>query len=135
MEQYIIDTHALLWYISADTRIGTQAKSVIEKAEAGEVKIIVPAIVLIEAIDVIKKGKIIYNIDELLEKIYQRNNFIVKNLDFDIIHLFKNYISPPITNLKLDSHDKIIIVTSQFFGNIPILTKDEDISKVTTTIW
>jgi predicted nucleic acid-binding protein len=137
MEQYVVDTHPLLWYLAADERIGNNAKKILERTEAGEVKVIVPAIVLIEAIEVINKKRVIYNVEELLAQISQRPNFIIKNLDLDIINLFKDYIPPTIPDIKKkpDSHDKIIIVTSQFFGNIPILTKDEFIQRVATTIW
>lgn len=132
MEQYVIDTHPLLWYVSADNRIGSQAKTVMDKAEAGEISIIVPAIVLIEAIEVIKKGKVIYDLDDFLLQIHQRNNFIIKNLDWETITLFKDY-TPLIPK---DSHDKIIIITAQHCGNIPIITKDEDIQQVySPTIW
>ncbi len=130
MEQHVIDTHSLLWYVSADSRISSEAKAAIDRAEAGEINIIVPAIVLIEAIEIIRKGKVVYNIDELLQQINQRANFIVKNLDSDIITLYKNYS----LSLKLDSHDKIIIVTAQYFGNIQIITKDDDIQKVYSSI-
>jgi len=130
MEQYVVDTHPLLWYLAADERIGDDAKRVLEKSEAGEINIIVPAIVFIEAIEVIRKGKVVYSIDELLQQINQRPNFVIKNLDSDIITLYKNY-SP---SIKLDSHDKIIIVTAQHFGNSPIITKDDDIQKVYSSI-
>jgi len=132
MEQYVVDTHPLFWYLAADERIGDDAKRILEKSEAGEINIIVPAIVLIEAIGVIKKGKVIYNLDEFLLQIHQRNNFIIKNIDWEIIALFKDY-TPPIPK---DSHDKIIIVTAQYFGNIPIVTKDGDIQQAySPTIW
>lgn len=132
MEQYIVDTHPLLWYLAADERIGNDAKEILERAEAGEVNIIVPAIVLIEAIGVIKKGKVIYNLNEFLPQIYQRTNFIIKNLDWETITLFKDYTP----SIPKDSHDKIIIITAQYFGNIPIITKDEDIQGTySPTIW
>lgn len=132
MEQYVVDTHPLLWYLAADERIGDDAKRILERAEAGEINIIVPAIVLIEAIGVIKKEKVIYNLDEFLPQISLRTNFIIKNLDWETITLFKDYA--PFT--PKDSHNKIIIVTAQYFGNIPIITKDEDIQQVySPTIW
>jgi len=134
MEQYVIDTHPLLWYVSADTRIGSKAKVVIEKAEAGEVNIIVPAIVLIEAIEVINKRKVIYDIDELLNWLNQNPQFIIKNLDSDIINLYKNYKSPD-PRIKLKGHDKIIIVTAQFFNNALIITKNRNIRRIHPTIW
>lgn len=132
MEQYVIDTHPLLWYVSADERIGSEAKRIIGEAEAGEINIIVPAIVLIEAIEVLNKRRIIYNVDDLLQWLYQTPQFIIKNLDLDIINLFRNYFPP---DVKLKSHDKIIVVTAQFFNNAPIITKDCNIREVHSTIW
>ena len=134
MEEYVVDTHPLLWYVSGDTRIGSRAKVIIEKAEAGEINIIVPAIVLIEAIDILNKKRIIYNIDDLLQWVDQSPQLIIKNLDIDIINSFRNYF-PPIPNTKLKSHDKIIVITAQFFNNLPIITKDPDIQNVHPTIW
>lgn len=132
MEQYVIDTHSLLWYVTDDSRLSSQANSVIERAEAGEINIIVPAIVLIEAIDVLNKRRIIYDPTELLNWLSQNPQFIIKNLDWDILILFKNY-NPSIPK---ESHDKIIIVTAQYFGNIPIITKAKDIRQVySPTIW
>ena len=132
MEQYVVDTHPLLWYVAADSRISSQAKAVLDKAEAGEVKIIVPAIVLIEAIDILKKGRIIYDVNNLLEWIEQIPHHEIKNLDWDIITLFKDYTP----SIPKDSHDKIIIITAQHFGNIPLITKDGDIQRTySPTIW
>ncbi len=132
MEQFVVDTHSLLWYVSSDNRIGHKAKTKIDKAEAGEIKIIVPAIVLIEVIDIIKKARIIHNFDKLLEWIHQISYHEIKNLDSDIINLYKDYSS----SIKLESHDKVIIVTAQYFNNSPIVTKDSDIQRVyQSTIW
>jgi len=134
MEKYVVDTHPLLWYVTDDNRLSFKANLLLERAEAGEIDIIVPAIVLIEAIDVVNKKRIICNIDDLLQLIYQTPQFIIKNLDIDIINLFRNYF-PPTPNIKLKSHDKIIVVTAQFFNNLPIITKDPDIQNVHPTIW
>ncbi|PJA02098.1 hypothetical protein COX73_02600 [bacterium (Candidatus Gribaldobacteria) CG_4_10_14_0_2_um_filter_36_18] len=134
MEQYVIDTHPLLWYVVDDNRLGTQAEAVIKRAEAGEINIIVPAIVLIEAIDVLNKRRIIYNPAELLNWLSQNPQFIIKNLDLDIINLYKDY-SSPLPNVKLKGHDRIILITAQFFNNAPIITKDTDIQQVHSTIW
>ncbi|PIV64457.1 MAG: hypothetical protein COZ37_07060 [bacterium (Candidatus Ratteibacteria) CG_4_10_14_3_um_filter_41_18] len=134
MKQYVTDTHPLLWYVSADAQIGSKAKVIIEKAEAGEINIIVPAIVLIEAIDVLNKKRIIYNIGDFFQWIDQIPHHEIKNLDLDIINLYKDYLSP-LPSVKLKSHDKIIVVTAQFFNNLPIITKDPDIQKVYPTIW
>lgn len=132
MEQYVIDTHSLLWYVSADSRIGNRAKLILEKAENGTVKIIFPIIVLIEAIDILHKKGTARNAATLLEWIEQIPQYEIKNLDHDILTLFKNYNSP----VPKDIHDKIIIITAQYFGNIPIITKDTEIKQAyLLTIW
>ena len=132
MAQYVIDTHPLLWYLSGDERIGPEARRILDYAEAGKVEIIVPAIVLIEAIDILNKKRIVYNLNNLLRWIEQIPQHEIKNLDWEIITLFKDYT---FTSPK-DSHDKIIIITAQLFGNAPIITKDTDIKEVySPTIW
>ena len=134
MDQYVIDTHALLWYLAADLRIGNRAKEIITRCEGGEVSIVVPSIVLIESIEIINKGRITYPINDLLRFFDENPQFTVKSLDAEIIDSYRNYKNPD-NAIKLECHDKIIIVTSALFGGIPILTRDEDIKKVHSTIW
>jgi PIN domain nuclease of toxin-antitoxin system len=135
MEQYTVDTHSLLWYVTDDSRLGSNANSVIESAENGEVNIIIPAIVLIEAVDILNKRRVIYDPTDLLNRLTQTPQFIIKDLDWEIITLFKDY-APPDPTIKVTIHDKIIIVTAQCYGSIPIITKDNKIQKVySSTIW
>lgn len=134
MEQYVVDTHALLWYLAGDKRIGSNAKDIIQKCERGEVLIVVPSIVLIESVEIINKKRIIYPIDDLLRYFTENPQFSVNALDHNIINSYKDYKCPdPAVNLE--SHDKIIIVTSLTFDNAPILTRDGKIKKVHSTIW
>lgn len=132
MKQFVIDTHPLLWYVTSDQRIGNKAKEVIKKAEAGKVKIILPVIVLVEAIDVIDKGRIIYDTDDLLEWVEGIPYCEVKNLDLNIIKLYKDYSS---SKVDLDIHDKLIVVTAKFFNDVPIVAKDTEIRKAYSTVW
>jgi len=130
MEQYVIDTHPLLWYVVDDNRLGTQAEAVIKRAEAGEINIIVPAIVLIEAIDVLNKRRIIYNPAELLNWLSQNPQFIIKNLDLDIINLYKDY-SSPLPNVKLKGHHRIILSPLSFSTTHRLLLKIQIFNKFT----
>ena len=134
MEQYVIDTHALLWYLAGDARISKAAKEIIQKCEAGEFLILAPSIVLIESIEVINKRRIIYPIGDLFKYFENNPQFEIKPLDLSIIGPYRNYKCPDIA-INLESHDKIIIVTSVIANNAPILTKDAKIQKVHPTIW
>lgn len=48
MNRYVVDTHALFWYLVASPRLGTKAKAVFNEGVKGEALIYVPAIVLAE---------------------------------------------------------------------------------------
>lgn len=136
MERYVIDTHALLWYITADKRIGNNAKAIIEQCEAGgEIQIIVPAIVLIEAISTIRNPKkgVKYNPDTLLDWLSNNPNFLISDLSLNIARSYNNELE----NLRSlhDDHDRLVVVTSKIFDNIPILTKADDFHSITQAIW
>lgn len=135
MDRYVIDTHALLWYATADNRIGNNAKAVIEKCEAGEVQIIVPAIVLIEAISVLRnpRKEFSYNPNTLFDWLTTNQNFLISDLSLDVARSYNNDLE----NLRSlhDDHDRLVVVASRIFNSAPILTRAQDISGVATTIW
>lgn len=132
MEIYIVDTHPLLWYVADDPRIGVNAKAILERAEAGEIQIIVPAIVLVEAIDILNKRRLQYDPTELLVQLRARPQFVIHDLNYQLIEFFKD--CPQF--LINESHDRLIVVTAQLYGNVPILTKDEKIQQnYSSTVW
>lgn len=132
MKRFVIDTHPLLWYLTSDQRLGSGAKGIMEKAEHGKVEMILPSIVLVEAIDVISKGRVDYDTDELLGWVDGLSHCKPRSLDLDIIKLYKEFSSK---GVELDAHDKIIVVTAKLFGDIPVVTKDSQIQEVFATIW
>lgn len=135
MDRYVIDTHALLWYATADNRIGNNAKAVIEKCEAGEIQIIVPAIVLIEAISTVRNPRkgFNYNPETLFNWLSNNPTFLISDLNLELARSYNNDLG----NLGTlhDDHDRLIVVTSKIFDNAPILTKATDIQSITSTIW
>ena len=135
MSRYVIDTHALLWYITTDSRIGSRAKGIIEQCENGTADAVIPSIVLIEAIRVLinpRKG-INYNPADLLDWLDAHAQFSVYPLDINVVRAF-NSSTTSLASLH-DDHDRIIVVTSVLLGNIPILTRATDIGSVAPTIW
>lgn len=135
MGRYVIDTHALLWYITADERIGNAAKAIIEKCEAGENQIIVPAIVLIEAISTLRNPRkgIKYNPETLLDRLGNNPNFLISDLGLDVARSYNNELEH-LRSLH-DDHDRLVVVTSKIFDTIPILTRADDIRAITQTVW
>lgn len=126
--RYVVDTHALIWYFTGDKRLSQKVKSVIQAAERGEGEIIVPVIVLLEAIDIQEKKKISFNIIKLFDFIDSRESFQVVGLSFEhvkaIIKIGKG----------LDLHDRVVVMTGKMFGGV-ILTKDSQIKQFTEVVW
>ncbi len=135
MNRYVIDTHALLWYATGDTRIGKEAKAVIEQCEAGMIEIVVPAIVLIESISTIQNPKkgLSYDANILLDWLSNHRQFIISNIDLQLARLFNQNIDS-LRTLR-DDHDRLIVVTSRLFDNAPIITRADDIRAIASTIW
>lgn len=48
MSQYVIDTRALLWYLSNSGKLGKKASAVLDEADASNALIFIPSIVLAE---------------------------------------------------------------------------------------
>ncbi|MCG2698442.1 PIN domain-containing protein [Candidatus Parcubacteria bacterium] len=126
--KYIIDTHTLVWYFTKDKRLGGKAKSILRSAEQDNIEIIIPIIVLLEALDIQEKKKIHFKIENFLDFIDQKDNFSIAELNF---LLFKEMIK---IGKGLDLHDRIIIAASKMFQAV-ILTKDAEIKKLAKTIW
>jgi len=55
--KYIVDTHSLIWYFAKDKRLTNKIKNLLQEAEQGKNEIIIPAIVLLETIDIQEKKK------------------------------------------------------------------------------
>ena len=126
--RYIIDTHTLVWYFTKDKRLSKRVKQIIYEAEQGRNEIIIPAIVLLEAIDIGEKKKIQFEIQRLFDFIEKKDNFTIVSLDFTLIKEISG------TGKGLDLHDRIIVVISEIYKGV-ILTKDSEIKNFTKTIW
>ena len=126
--RYIVDTHSLVWYFTKDKRLSSKVKKILQEAEQGRNEVILPAIVLLEAIDIQEKKKIRFEIEKLFDFIEQRDNFSIINLDFILIK--------EITKIGkgLDLHDRTIFTIGKLLKGV-ILTKDPEIKKLVKTIW
>ncbi len=120
--KYIIDTHSLVWYFTKDKRLSKKAKDILQKAEQDKNQIIVPVIVLLEAIDIQQKKKIQFEIEKLFDFIEKKDNFKIVDLN---LFLVKEIIE---ISKDLDLHDKIIIATANFW-DAKIISKDNLIKR------
>ena len=127
---FVTDTHALLWWFTNNPKLGTNASTIFEKCEKGENIIFVPSIVVAEALSIFDKKRISFNFKRLLTKINDSENFMLIALDYPILQKMVGLKDLP------ELHDKIIVSTAKYL-NLPIITKDKKIQRLTNikTIW
>jgi len=127
VKTYIVDTHALAWYLDDDPRLGAQAEAVLDDPH---VRIIVPAIVLAEIKYLVHKGRLAQTLDDVLRVINSDPRCIIYPVDLSVI------LAAPV---DLNIHDSLIVGTALVRREIVdgILTRDEAIvaSGLVPTVW
>jgi len=125
----VIDTHPLLWYLADDQkRLSSFADDAIRDAEEGETDILIPAIVIAEAIYVGEKYALSVDIQRLSELIREEPKFLVVSLSMPILEAMAR-IEP-----RMEMHDRIIAATARVFG-ATVITKDRAFEGVVPTLW
>lgn len=126
---YVTDTHSFLWYLTNGPKLSRKARTIFDSCDRGEVTIIIPAIILLECIDIFDKKKINLRFEEITLKILQANNFIFSELNWSLILKINK-----VKGLK-DLHDRVIVATAQIF-DAPLISKDRSVKTVyKKTIW
>ena len=127
---YVTDTHSFLWFLADDARLGKKAREIFLSCDKGETTIIIPSIVLMEALFICERKKLDLEFKKVLEKIHNTINYPVYPLDTGIVSICQK--------LKQfsDPHDRIVVATSQIL-RAKLITKDDKIkkSKIVETVW
>jgi PIN domain nuclease of toxin-antitoxin system len=97
VKSYVVDTHALVWYLTGDRRLGSQAEAVLNDPD---VTLIIPAIVLAEIKDLAHKGRFAQTLADVLAVIGSDARCRVYPIDLDVVN---------VTPVQLDIHDSLIV--------------------------
>jgi PIN domain nuclease of toxin-antitoxin system len=131
--KYVVDTHALIWFLEGNPRLGIAAKTVLMDPVS---ELILPAIALAEAVWIVDRGKTsIPSVKSLLDLIAQDARVVLCPLDLDIITQSIDLISIN------EMHDRQIVSTAKKLEaqgeQVALLTCDQNIttSNVVTIIW
>jgi PIN domain nuclease of toxin-antitoxin system len=134
-DKYILDTHALVWYLEGNSRLGRKAKATMTAADS---ELVLPLIALAEAAFLIEKGRIgIPSVSSLLADVKNDDRIEIQPLTLAI---FAQSLTPEGLRIP-ELHDRFIVSTGlhlQDLGyTVSILTKDETItaSGVLPVIW
>lgn len=119
---YILDTHVLIWCFIGSSRLHKKLRERIDIIRNEGGSLLVPTIVLAEALDIAEKGRVAFDFTEMYRLIEEEPEFEVVGFDLEIFN--------ETTRIKRvnEIHDRIIVATARFYQG-SILTKDRIISE------
>lgn len=128
-----MDTHALVWFLEGNPRLGMNAKSVLDDPNS---ELVVPVIVLAEACFLVEHGRTgIPTVTDLLAAVDADPRVVVVPLDRAVLD--KTLTMTPIVEM----HDRQIVATALLLVDrgetAAMLTKDADIrsSGLVPIVW
>ena len=130
MDEFVADTHALLWYFSDSRKLGSKASKIFDEADNGNAILHIPAIVVAELYYAnVKTGKPI-DFSDAYRKLDQSDQFVFTPFAVEDVLDFDN------DSTVTEMHDRIIVGVSRRL-NAPLLTVDRNItaSGLVKIIW
>ncbi len=114
---YVLDTHILIWYFTGNQRLPDGFGEIIDEARQLDNCLLVPTIVLAEALNLAEKRRVVFDFAHMYR-------FIREGPEFTIVEFGQDILDETIrTKVMHDIHDRIIMATARFYG-ASILTKD-----------
>jgi PIN domain nuclease of toxin-antitoxin system len=119
---YVVDTHILIWYFTGNKRLQKKLKEKIDAVRNLGGRLLVPTIVLAEALNIAEKGRVDFDFDAMYRLIGQEPEFEIVGFGPEI---FEEALR--LKDVK-EIHDRIITATAKFY-RVGILTKDKIINE------
>jgi len=134
VSEFVTDTHPLLWHLLNDLRLSKAAQGIFDQADNGMCRVLIPSIVMVEAIYLAEKQRIT---QRDLNRLFTLTNLF--SINYQIIPLDQAVIrtlsTVPRTQIA-DMPDRIIAATAKYL-EASLITKDTTItaSGCVKTIW
>ena len=121
--KFILDTHALVWHLEGNSRLGPSARAVIDDPAS---ELVLPAIAFAEAMYIVENGRCsIPAVSDLLSDVQNDSRIEVFPLTVGLLTLSSTLTAIP------EMHDRLIVATGiylrQFGETVELLSKDSDI--------
>src|SRR3989337_2097873 len=81
---YVLDTHVLIWYFIGSTRLHKKLKEKIDTIRNRGGRLLIPTIVLAEALDIAEKGRVEFDFDKMYRLIVEEPEFEIVGFGFEI---------------------------------------------------
>ncbi|WP_414527661.1 type II toxin-antitoxin system VapC family toxin [Nodularia chucula] len=131
--KYVIDTHALIWFLEGNFRLSENAKYILSQPNA---QLIIPANVLAEAIWIVEKGRTsIPDPKDIFFIVKGDSRVVIYPFDQDVVEMTMRLYAID------EMHNRQVVATALIIGNkgedVQLLTCDENItaSGLVNTIW
>ena len=100
---YVIDTHALLWFLAGMAQLGINAKAILQNPA---VRLILPVTALAEACWIVERGKVPLNVSDVLAALDADARITVYPMDRAIIEICNGLTAVG------EMHDRQIVATA-----------------------
>lgn len=134
MNEYIVDTQAMIWFMFASNRLKQGARSALRDAVAGNAKIYLPAVVIAEMIMIVEKRRIP---GAAMAQLVNHLNWMKSQLNYELLSLDPDLVisSRALTAIP-DIFDRLIVAEALRLG-LPLITSDSVIhsSGLVNVIW
>lgn len=117
---YVLDTHVLIWYFTGSARLPEELKIRIDQIRLQGGRLLVPTIVLAEALAVAAKGRVAFDFERLYALVQTEPEFEIVEFGLAVFGEVLRIQRIP------EIHDRIIAATARFYG-AHLLTKDGEI--------
>ena len=117
---FLLDTHALYWYLIESPRISAPAAKVFEDARAGKAVLIVHYIVLAELYYLLQKHQCPELYASILQRLEESGYFRVEAMEFAEVRDLDNYPEIP------EMHDRMLVIAANRLG-ATMVTRDQSI--------
>ncbi len=133
MANAVTDTHALIWYLQDDPRLGPDAASYYDACDRGQCVIYVPTMCLVEIVFLSEKGRLAPDLKPKLDAELKSTTTGLRLVDLtdQVVEAMARIPRAEIPEMP----DRIIAATALHLG-LPLMSRDHKIrSSSVTTIW
>ena len=133
MSSLVLDTHALIWFLSGSDRLSPNAAAAIQEAAKEGHPLIISSVSVVEVIYLTEKGRIeVTHLPSLLSALRRPDaNVLVQPFDLDTAETMRKISRDAV----VDMPDRMIAATALQL-NLPLITRDAQIRAASLqTIW
>ena len=134
MNAYVTDTNALIWNLTASSRLTDPARQCFDQADAGEARIYIPIICIVELIYLSERNRIPADlVRQTLDRVNTPNgSYALSLLDREVLEKVPAVLRDAVPDMP----DRLVVATALAL-NLPLLTSDRAIhaSALVPIIW